>query len=114
MAENSDAEFTPEQLFEQMPKYFQADKAGTTAATIQFDLSGESGGQWWIKIADGQANSGQGAVENPNLTLLADAVDYVKIATGKMDPTLAFMQGKVKIKGDTLLAMRLPNLFKRP
>jgi len=105
---------TPEMVFDQMPTYFQADKASGTNANIQFDLSGEQGGKWWIKILDGQASSGTGDVENPNLTLMADARDYVKIAMGQMDATAAFMQGKLKIKGDMGLAIKMQSLFKRP
>ena len=105
---------TPDQVFEQMPTFFQADRAGNTNATILFDLSGDQGGQWWIKIADGQATSGKGTVENPNLTLLADARDWIRIALGQVDPTAAFMQGKLKIKGDMGLAIKFQSLFRRP
>lgn len=107
-------QMTPEQVFNEMPNYFQADKAGNTKGNVQCDLSGDQGGKWWIKIADGKAESGKGEVENPHLTLLADAGDYVKIATGKLDPTAAFMQGKLKIKGDMGLAMKFASLFRRP
>jgi putative sterol carrier protein len=68
-----------------------------------------------VKIHDGQAESGQGdAPEPPKLTLLADAMDYVKISTGQMDGTAAFMQGKLKIKGDMGLAIKMPTMFRRP
>ena len=33
------------------------------------------------------------------------------IATGKMNPTSAFMQGKIKVKGDMSLAMKLQTLL---
>jgi putative sterol carrier protein len=38
----------------------------------------------------------------------------VKIFTGQMDPTAAFMQGKLKIKGDMGLAIKFQTMFKRP
>ena len=105
---------TPDQVFEQMPQYFQADKAGSTNATINFDLTGESAGRYWIRIHDGVAESGQGEGENPNLTLTADAHDFIKIIFGQLDPTAAFMQGKLKIKGDMGLAIKFQSMFKRP
>ena len=105
---------TPDQVFEQMPNYFQADKAGNTNATINFDLGGPNGGKYWIKIADATATSGKGEGENPNLTLMADANDFVKIIFGQLDPTAAFMQGKLKIKGDMGLALKFQSMFKRP
>lgn len=104
---------TPDAVFEQMPTYFDASKAGGTRANIQFDLTGENGGKWVMKIADGQATAEKGEIENPNLTLIADARDYVKIALGQMDPTSAFMSGKLKIKGDMGLAIKMQSMFRR-
>jgi len=105
---------TPDTVIEQMPQHFDSAKAGSTNATVQFDLSGDQGGKWWIKIHDGQAEAGKAEAESPNLTLLADANDYVKIALGQMDGTAAFMQGKLKIKGDMGLAIKFQSFFKRP
>jgi len=107
-------ELTPGQVIGAMPEYFQPEKAGNTNATIQFDLSGEQAGKWFLKVADGQASANEGQVENPTLTLLADGRDAVKIFTGKMDPTAAFMSGKLKVKGDMGLAMRMQSMFRRP
>src|SRR2546430_17653884 len=107
-------EVTADWVLKEMANYLQSEKAGPTRGNVQFDLSGDKGGKWWIKIADGKAEAGQGEVESPNLTLIADAGDYVKIATGQMDPTAAFMSGKLKIKGDMGLAMKFASLFRRP
>jgi putative sterol carrier protein len=111
----SDVQVTPQQIFDQMPNALVPEKAGSTKAMIQFDLSGDQGGKWWVKIHDGQAESGSGdAPETPNLTLMADAGDYVKISLGQLDGTAAFMQGKLKIKGDMGLAIKMASLFRRP
>ena len=111
----SEVQMTPDQIVDAMPQYLVAEKAGTTKATIQFDLSGDGGGKWWVKIHEGKAESGKGEPpETPNLTLSADAGDWVKIMTGKMDPTTSFMQGKLKIKGDMGLAIKMQTLFRRP
>ena len=114
MTDQTPADVSPDQVVGEMPKYFLPDKAGNTNASIQFDLSGEHAGKRFIKIADGQATSGQGEVESPNLTLIADSKDFVKIFTGGLDPTAAFMSGKLKIKGDMGLAIRMQSMFKRP
>lgn len=105
---------TPDMIVEQMPSYLDTSKAAGTNATIAFDLSGANAGKWWIKIHDSQAESGKGDAENPNLTLMADSADWVKIMLGQMDPTAAFMQGKLRIKGDMGLALKMQSLFKRP
>lgn len=108
------AEPTADQVVQEMPTYFLPDKAGSTNATIQFDLTGDDAGKRYIKIADGQATAGEGEVESPNLTLMADSHDFVKIFTGQLDPTAAFMSGKLKIKGDMGLAMKMQSMFRRP
>jgi putative sterol carrier protein len=111
----SEVQMTPDQIVGAMPEYLIPEKAGTTNATIQFDLRGDGGGKWWVKIHDGKAESGKGeAGDPPNLTLLADVNDWVKIMTGKLDGTAAFMQGKLKIKGDMGLAIKMQTLFRRP
>ena len=111
----SDVQLTPQQIFDAMPAAIVPEKAGTTNAVIQFDLSGDQGGKWWVKIHDGTAESGQGDAPEPaKLTLIADAMDYVKISLGQMDGTAAFMQGKLKVKGDMGLAIKMPTMFKRP
>lgn len=111
----SEVQMTPDQIVEAMPQFLVPEKAGSTNATIAFDLSGDQGGKWWVKIHDGTAQSGKGEPgDPPNLTLLADANDWVRIMTGQQDPTAAFMQGKLKIKGDMGLALKMQSMFKRP
>ena len=111
----SEVQMTPDQIVEAMPNYLIPEKAGTTNATIAFDLSGDGGGKWWVRIHDGTAESGKGEPgAPPQLTLQADAGDWVKIMSGKLDGTAAFMQGKLKIKGDMGLAIKMQSLFRPP
>lgn len=48
----------------------------------------------------------------------ADAVvqmswdDFLALSEGRLDPMMAFMQGKMKIQGDMMLAQRLAPLLK--
>ena len=39
--------------------------------------------------------------------------DFLKISQGAMDPTMAFMQGKLKVLGDMSVAMQLQGLMKK-
>ena len=111
----SEVQLSPDDLFQAIPSRLIPEKAGSTKATIVFELSGADAGKWWVKIHDGQAESGKGdAPEAANLTLTADSGDWVKIMTGQLDGTAAFMQGKLKIKGDMGLAIKMQTLFKRP
>ncbi|HZU18164.1 MAG TPA: SCP2 sterol-binding domain-containing protein [Candidatus Dormibacteraeota bacterium] len=105
---------TPDLVFEVMPSQLIPERAAGLDATFRFDLGGEQGGTWWVKVADGRAESGRGEVANPSVTLSADARDYVRIALGELDPVSAFMGGRLRIKGDMGLAIKLQTLFRRP
>ena len=46
-------------IFPEMVNRFNGDKAEGIDAAVQFDLSGDNGGQYWLKIADKQATVGE-------------------------------------------------------
>ncbi len=107
-------ELTIEELMERMPKAFQPDKAQGVQAVIQYHLSGDQGGDWVVRIGDGTCQVEKGTAEDPNLTLSAEASDYLAIITGKLNAMGAFAEGKLKLKGDLPLAMKLLSFFKLP
>jgi len=112
--ENTSA-LQPYQIVEALPSNLMPEMAGDTDALVQFDLSGNAGGKWWVKIHDGTAESGKGELtEVANVTFLADADDWVRIMTGQLDGMAAYMQGKLKVRGDAGLAMKFQTLFKAP
>ena len=39
--------------------------------------------------------------------------DFIALAEGRLDPMMAFMQGKLKIAGDMMIAQKLAPLLKR-
>jgi putative sterol carrier protein len=94
-------------VFPVMVQRFDPQKAANVDATIQFDLSGDSGGQYWLRIGDGKAETGVGLADSPRMTLKASADDFVSMMSGGLNPMQAFMTGKIKIVGDTNLAMKL-------
>jgi len=99
------------QIFPTMCERFIPAKAEGLNAIIQFDLSGDNGGLYWLRIAEGTCESGEGQAENPKMTLKAQADDWFAVSTGAMNPMQAFMSGKIKIQGDMSMAMKLQTLF---
>lgn len=98
-------------LFPTMVSKFDPSKSQGINATIQFDLSGDNGGMYWLNIADSGATYGEGQAENPKMTLRSNADDFAAIIAGKSNPMQAFMTGKIKIQGDTNLALKLMPLI---
>jgi putative sterol carrier protein len=76
-------------------------------------LSGEEGGDWAVAIADGTCTIIEGQAEKPELTIGMAANDFVEMITGDLQPMVAFMQGKIRLQGDTSLALRFQELFAR-
>ena len=107
-----DQPMTPDAAIALMPEYLDSEKAGTLDKKIQIHLTGDDGGDWWLRIKDGKAESGRGEIEEPDLSLTASSADYVQIVTGKLDGASAFMSGRLRVKGDMTLAVRFGTLFK--
>src|SRR6059058_5374318 len=105
---------TPKDIFAEMPNQLDANAAKGVNATIQFNLAGDNGGQWYVTIKDGKAEVTKGTASSPNMTLSMSASDYVDMILGKLNGQMAFMSGKLKISGDMGLAMKMQSLFKRP
>jgi putative sterol carrier protein len=102
---------TVSETFEAMPGRFRADKAAGTSAVIQYDVSGEGGGTWHAVIKDGTCSVSPGPATTPNLTLQISAQDWLDMLGGKQSGQMLFMSGRLKVKGDMGLAMKLGSMF---
>ena len=102
---------TVRESFEAMPSRFRADKAAGTNATIQYDIGGDGGGTWNAVIKDATCAVSSGPAANPNLTLQMAAQDWLDMLSGKQSGQMLFMSGKLKVKGDMGLAMKLGSMF---
>jgi putative sterol carrier protein len=102
---------TVKETFEEMPRRFRPDKASGVNATIQYDIGGDQGGTWHAVIKDSTCSVNPGAAASPNLTLTMSAQDWLDMVSGKLSGQMAFMSGKLKLKGDMGLAMKIGGLF---
>jgi putative sterol carrier protein len=102
---------TVSETFDAMASRFKADRAAGTNAVIQYDISGEGGGTWHAVIKDGACTVAAGAGTNPSLTLQMAAPDWLDMTAGKANGQMLFMSGKLKLKGDMGLAMKLGSIF---
>jgi putative sterol carrier protein len=72
--------------------------------SLKFDLKG-----------DGFIYINGGTVNNEDLpadcTIVVSKDDFEAMGDGKLDPTMAFMQGKIKVNGDMSVAMKLQPLM---
>ena len=80
-------------------------------AVYQFELSGDDGGVFHAAVDDGKATVVEAAHDSPNITITMTAEDFAAMLDGKLNATSAFMDGKLKVKGDMSLAMKLQSLL---
>ena len=78
-------------------------------ATIKFAF--KEGGALYIdgKSTPNTVSNDEGPAD---CTVKVSLEDFGKLMERKLDPTTAFMMGKIKIEGDMGVAMKLGNLFK--
>ncbi|MBN1121452.1 MAG: SCP2 sterol-binding domain-containing protein [Anaerolineae bacterium] len=102
---------TVQEIIDLLPEHFDPEAWGDSDAKIAFDVSGEGGGQWLIKIIGGMLSIDEGTIQGADMTVNVSAADLMAIVRGDLNAVGAFMTGKVKVSGDVALAMKLQALL---
>jgi putative sterol carrier protein len=90
----------------------KTDLAKEVNATYQFDLSGDGGGKYFIALpADGTPSAGEGEKADAAVTISLAAQDFVDMLTGAKNAQVLFMSGKLKVKGQMGLALKLQRVL---
>jgi putative sterol carrier protein len=101
-------------IFHYMPLVFNPEKGADTQCTYQFTMEGPGGGQWNIAIANGRADSHDGAADPHDCEIKTKPEHWIDLTTGELNAVTAIMPGpfrKVAISGNMGLAMKLGDLF---
>jgi len=105
------------QAIEGMALRLNPDEAKDLNATIQFNVSPstslETGGDYYLSIADGKCDFSTGTIPDPTLTISTPADVWLKIARKEMSGTIALLTGKYKARGQISLLMKMDKLFSR-
>jgi len=95
-----------------MPTVFNAEAAGDLTADIQFLVSGEEPGAYYLHIETGSCSFHEGETDSPSLTIRTPSEIWLSISRGEMEGQTAFMQQKYTVEGDFTLLMKMDSLFK--
>ena len=81
---------------------------GTLEATVKVDFTDDR------LFIDGTQTPARVTHEDSNAdcTLLITSDNMTRILDGTLDPTMAFMTGKLKVTGSTTVALKLANIVK--
>ena len=80
------------------------EKAGGLDKSVKFDFG--EGGQFFARGTVAEV-----ADKDAYCTISVDKADFIALASGSLDPMMAFMSGKLKVAGDMSVAMGLQSLF---
>ncbi|XP_031413307.1 hydroxysteroid dehydrogenase-like protein 2 [Meleagris gallopavo] len=84
----------------------------STQGVFQFELSGDEGGTWYLDLKTSSGSAGFGKPPAAaDVVMSMSSGDFVKMFTGKLKPTMAFMSGKLRIKGNMALAVKLEKML---
>ena len=97
-----------QEFFESLPSRVTPERIAGVNNTYVFEIAGA--GTWTVALADGSLTVTEGAGEG-DVTISASEENFQKIVSGELNPTSAYMTGKLKIKGDMSAAMKLQKLF---
>ncbi|KAF6124792.1 hydroxysteroid dehydrogenase like 2 [Phyllostomus discolor] len=101
-----------EETFRAVKNSLSDDIVKAIQAVYKFELSGEDGGTWFLDLKNKSGNAGYGEPsDKADVVMHMTTDDFVKMFSGTLKPTTAFMSGKLKIKGNMALAIKLEKLM---
>ncbi|MFT4569657.1 MAG: epoxyqueuosine reductase QueG/putative sterol carrier protein [Hyphomicrobiaceae bacterium] len=98
-------------MMRMMPMYFRYKEAKGIDVTFQFDLSGEGGGQWAMRVVDQRCSVTPGPAEAPDIRIACPGTTLLGIHRGEINPVVELLRGRIKLKGRKELFLLMPRLF---
>jgi F420-dependent oxidoreductase-like protein len=106
-------QLTPAGLFAKVTQRVSADPTlvQRVNAVYQFNVLGEDGGAWVVDLKNGAGDVWAGHHDSADCVISMNREDFLALATGRINPLNAFMQGRIRVQGDIMMATRLQSLF---
>lgn len=99
---------TAKEFFDGLEARVDAERAAGMSNSYLFDIAGA--GKWTVDATGGEVHVSEGG-ESADCTIAATSENFLKIVRGELNPTTAYMTGKIKVKGDMGAALKLQKLF---
>jgi putative sterol carrier protein len=105
-----------EEIFTRWPTQFDSASARDVNAVIEWEITNPDGGEdrWQLAIKDGECTVARDGQAEPDVTFRIGPVEFVKLIAGAESGPKLFVFGKLKIRGNLMLAARVQGFFKVP
>jgi putative sterol carrier protein len=107
-----------DEIFRRLPEYVDEHRARKMDLAIGFRLLGNPSGaveRYVVRVSGGVATVTQGAEgEERDATVTCQAHDYLRLATGHLNPLTGVLRGQLKVKGDRAKALQLSSVIDIP
>ena len=90
-------QFTAKDIITSAPRRFRKEKANGINTIFHFELSGEENLLYTFKISDNQCELNEGLIGQPKCVIKTNQKTYEELETGKANPQMALMLGKIKV-----------------
>ncbi len=95
-----------------MSLLYRYDIGGNLRAVWAFRVDGPGGGNWHVDVSPGMSTFDEGVVDRASLTIhLLETADFCRMFTGRFNPLVAFLTGRLRLCGDWRLFLRMAKLF---
>jgi putative sterol carrier protein len=106
------------EIFRRLPDYVDAGKARHVDLTVGFRLLGNPSGEierYVVRVRDGVVTVEEGDEGGRrDATVTCDGSDYLRLATGHLNPVLGVVRGRLKVRGDKAKALQLSSIIDIP
>lgn len=80
---------------------------------FQFEVSGETDSFWQLNLAEPPGSVRKGKSKSPDVTVKIKEKHLLKIASKELSVATAFVQGRIKLEGDSAIGMKLASILKQ-
>lgn len=111
----SEGKFASDQVFTAIKEAVDKDGeilVNKIKGVFKYEITNKAGKKktWVVNLKEGKGSVKEGD-GTADCTITIKDEDFVQLVTGKLNAQMAFMQGKLKIKGNIMLAQKLETVF---
>lgn len=105
-----------DEIFRRMPEQFDSEGAADVEAVVEWQITRPDGepDRWQLTMRDGRCTCTRGGDAEPDVSLRVAPVGFVKLITGVESGPKMFVFGRLKIRGNLMLAARMQSWFRMP